>query len=261
MEFVPWGINSRSRSHPANSGYRRASASSPHCRRAHPPGTCVVQLLELAINITLYRVVFDYIIIDATTTFHSHSLLVVMRIVLQLHSITASTSLVQTRRNYSLFLLLRLCKQMRSNGMYGANKHTRADSFPEEGVFWTNCRIEENWISVNYHVLSKIMIIIDWYRVYTPILGSPPLHIDSLFPFGIFFFYLLLIYVHPHAMLNIYKLKSQSLPSWILWFTFHNKYWWLLLFVEVCRRRKTDHLRISSIVYCIPSIECLASVR
>lgn len=133
MEFVPWGINSRSRSHPANSGYRRASASSPLCRRAHPPGTCVVQLLELAINITLYRVVFDYIIIDATTTFHSHSLLVVMRIVLQLHSITASTSLVQTRRNYSLFLLLRLCKHcVLMECMGRINIHGRTH-FPRKG--------------------------------------------------------------------------------------------------------------------------------
>lgn len=62
--------------------------------------TCVVQLLQLAINITLYRVVFDYIIIDATTTFHSHSLLVFMRIVLQLHSISTST-------RYSIFSLRR----------------------------------------------------------------------------------------------------------------------------------------------------------
>lgn len=45
-------------------------------------GTCVVPSVELAINITLYRVVFDYIIIDATAF---HSLLVPMRIVLQLH--------------------------------------------------------------------------------------------------------------------------------------------------------------------------------
>lgn len=92
-------------------------------------GTCVVPSVELAINITLYRVVFDYIIIDATAF---HSLLVPMRTVLQLHfDLRPSTFFCRANRLHlhSSLCVWRACEGLcsmdgwcRTNAKYGKRR-------------------------------------------------------------------------------------------------------------------------------------------